>query len=66
MNKSMKIRQRVRRGVIIFMFLLFPIIMNYLSPYVIIDGASQGIANGSLFRICGTVRIFFVCRPIMV
>jgi polyferredoxin len=31
------------------MFLLFPVIMNYFSPYVIIDGASQGIANGSLF-----------------
>jgi polyferredoxin len=32
---------------IIFSFLLFPVIMNYLSPYVIIDAASQGIINGS-------------------
>lgn len=28
-------------------FLLFPVIMNYLSPYVIIDGAMNGIVNGS-------------------
>lgn len=40
-------RQRVRQALIIFSFLLFPVIMNYLSPYVIIDGASQGIINGS-------------------
>jgi ferredoxin-type protein NapH len=53
MLKSTKTRQRVRRVVIIFMFLLFPITMNYLSPYVIIDGASQGTANGSLFMFAG-------------
>ncbi|MFH1084133.1 MAG: 4Fe-4S binding protein [Chloroflexota bacterium] len=41
-------RQRTRRAVIITSLLLFPIIMNYLSPYVILDGASQGIVNGSL------------------
>ncbi|MBN1877620.1 MAG: hypothetical protein JXA33_25580 [Anaerolineae bacterium] len=33
---------------IIASLLLFPVIMNYLWPYVIIDGASQGIVNGSL------------------
>lgn len=27
--------------------LLFPVIMNYLSPYVIMDASSQGIINGS-------------------
>ncbi|MBN2006069.1 MAG: 4Fe-4S binding protein [Anaerolineae bacterium] len=41
-------RQRVRKTLIIISLLLFPVIMNYLSPYVIIDGASQGIVNGSL------------------
>ncbi len=41
-------RQRVRKALLIVAFLLFPITMNYLSPYVIIDGASQGIVNGSL------------------
>jgi polyferredoxin len=45
------------------MFLLFPIILNYFSPYVIIDGASQGIANGSLFVFAGLfVTSLFVGR----
>lgn len=48
MHLSTKPRQQLRRGILIVMFLLFPIIMNYMSPYVIIDGASQGIINGSL------------------
>lgn len=33
---------------IIFSLLSFPVIMNYFSPYIIIDGAAQGIVNGSL------------------
>lgn len=41
-------RQKIRKGLLLGMFLIFPITMNYLSPYVIIDGASQGIVNGSL------------------
>jgi len=41
-------RQRIRKALLIVSFLLFPITMNYLSPYVIIDGAGQGIVNGSL------------------
>ncbi len=40
-------RQSVRKALIIISFLFFPITMNYLSPYVIIDGASQGVINGS-------------------
>jgi len=48
MVKQQVTRQRVRMGLLIGMFLLFPIIMNYFSPYIIIDGASQGIVNGSL------------------
>ena len=47
MIKQLPRRQRIRRGVILTTFILFPIIMNYFSPYVIIDGASQGIINGS-------------------
>jgi ferredoxin-type protein NapH len=27
--------------------LLFPVILNYLSPYAIIDGAMQGLISGS-------------------
>jgi ferredoxin-type protein NapH len=41
-------RQQIRKTLIIASFLLFPVTMNYFSPYVIIDGASQGIVNGSL------------------
>lgn len=41
-------RQSVRKTLLMIAFLLFPITMNYLSPYVIIDGASQGIVNGSM------------------
>lgn len=37
-----------RRTLLILSFLLFPVTMNYFSPYVIIDGASQGAASGSL------------------
>jgi hypothetical protein len=45
--KRQSTRQRIRKALIIFSFLLFPITINYFSPYVIIDGASQGIINGS-------------------
>ena len=48
MTRTLPLRQRIRKALIISLFLLFPITMNYLSPYVIIDGASQGIVNGSL------------------
>ena len=47
MIRQQPMRQRIRKGVILTTFILFPIIMNYFSPYVIIDGASQGIVNGS-------------------
>ena len=48
MNKTRSTRQHIRRLLLLLAFLLFPITMNYLSPYIIIDGASQGIVNGSL------------------
>jgi len=41
-------RQRIRFGILVLSLLLFPITMNYLSPYIILYGASQGIINGSL------------------
>jgi len=41
-------RQRIRKALVILAFLSFPITMNFLSPYVIIDGAMNGIVNGSL------------------
>ncbi|MBN1874948.1 MAG: 4Fe-4S binding protein [Anaerolineae bacterium] len=48
MTQKLVTRQKIRKTLIILSLLLFPVIMNYLSPYVIIDGASQGIVNGSL------------------
>lgn len=48
MIKQLPTRQRVRKALVILAFLSFPITMNYLSPYVIIDGAMNGIVNGSL------------------
>ena len=39
--------QKLRKGLLFTSLLLFPITLNYFSPYVIIDGAMQGIINGS-------------------
>ena len=48
MIHQLPLRQRVRKALVILTFLSFPVTMNYLSPYVIIDGAMNGIVNGSL------------------
>jgi polyferredoxin len=48
MIRQLPLRQRVRRGLVLLAFLSFPVTMNFLSPYVIIDGAMNGIVNGSL------------------
>ncbi len=44
----MKTRQQLRFASLIFFFLLFPITLNYYSPYLSIAGPSEGIVNGSL------------------
>jgi polyferredoxin len=46
MNET-KTRQKMRRGIILFSFFLFPAIFYYLSPVVIIRASSKGIINGS-------------------
>jgi ferredoxin-type protein NapH len=48
MLHQLPLRQRIRKALVILAFLSFPITMNFLSPYVIIDGAMSGIVNGSL------------------
>jgi ferredoxin-type protein NapH len=48
MTKQLPLRQRIRKALVILAFLSFPITMNYLSPYVIVDGAMNGILNGSV------------------
>jgi polyferredoxin len=46
--KIEKRRQKIRKSILIISFLLFPVTFYYFSPYLIIDGASQGIITGSL------------------
>jgi len=48
MIRQLPKRQRIRKALVILAFLSFPITMNFLSPYVIIDGAMNGVINGSL------------------
>lgn len=40
-------RQKVRKGIILTTFMLFPAIFYYFSPYLIIMGASEGVISGS-------------------
>jgi ferredoxin-type protein NapH len=46
--RQLPTRQRIRKTLVMLAFLSFPVTMNFLSPYVIIDGAMNGIINGSL------------------
>ena len=41
-------RQGIRKALTIVMFVLFPIIFYYFSPYLVIMGGSEGIIAGSL------------------
>jgi polyferredoxin len=43
-------RQRIRRLALLLSLLVFPITLNYFSPYVIIEASRQGIINGSLLN----------------
>lgn len=40
-------RQRIRKGILVFSTLFFPFTFYFLSPYVIVISASRGILNGS-------------------
>lgn len=40
-------RQKIRKGLILFSFLFFPVIIWYFSPVLIIQAASEHIVNGS-------------------
>ena len=39
--------QKVRKAILFISLMLFPITLNYFSPYLIIDAAMQGIINAS-------------------
>jgi len=40
-------RQNLRKASALISFLLFPVTINFFSPYLIIDGAAKGIITGS-------------------
>lgn len=41
-------RQRWRTALILVSFIAFPVTMNYLSPYLIVESAFKGVVTGSL------------------
>lgn len=41
-------RQATRRAMLLLSFIAFPVTINYFSPYLIIQGAFEGVATGSL------------------
>jgi ferredoxin-type protein NapH len=43
----MRTRQKIRKGLILFSFFLFPAVFYYFSPVLIIQASSRGIINGS-------------------
>jgi ferredoxin-type protein NapH len=59
--RQLPLRQRIRKALVILAFLSFPVTMNYLSPYVIIDGAMNRVVNGSpiMFGLMFVSALFF-------
>jgi ferredoxin-type protein NapH len=45
--KQLPTRQRIRKGLLFLSLLLFPVTLYYFSPALILNGAAQGIVNGS-------------------
>ena len=43
----MKNRQKIRKGLILFSFFIFPAIFYYFSPILIVEASAKGIINGS-------------------
>jgi ferredoxin-type protein NapH len=54
-------KQKIRNLALLISLLLLPVTLNYLSPYVSIDGAMNGIISGSLlvFILLFVLSIFF-------
>lgn len=42
-------RQKIRKGILAFSAILFPLTFMFLSPFVIVVAASMGLLNGSVF-----------------
>jgi len=47
-DKTVSSRQNIRKWILILSFLLVPITIFYISPIVILMGAAEGVATGSL------------------
>ncbi len=41
-------RQRIRKALLFVSLLLFPITLYYMSPYLIVASAAEGIVNASI------------------
>jgi ferredoxin-type protein NapH len=54
-------RQKTRRILLLAALLLFPLTLNFFSPYVSIDGAMAGVVSGSLllFAVQAVTALFF-------
>lgn len=48
MARTIPTRQRWRRALLLLSFIAFPITLNYFSPYLVVDGAFNGVITGSL------------------
>ncbi|MFL7809385.1 MAG: 4Fe-4S binding protein, partial [Anaerolineae bacterium] len=46
--KQLPRRQRVRKALLYLSLLLFPATLYYFSPALILQGASEGVVNGSM------------------
>lgn len=46
-------RQRIRRAILLVSTLLFPITLNYFSPYLVVNGSFQGVLTGSALLFIG-------------
>jgi ferredoxin-type protein NapH len=44
---TLKLRQRLRSGVLLLSLPLFPLTLNYMLPYLIGEGAASGFLSGS-------------------
>ncbi|MBN1399386.1 MAG: 4Fe-4S binding protein [Anaerolineae bacterium] len=46
-------RQRLRKALLLISFLLFPVTLYYFSPALILNGAAEGVVNGSMLVFVG-------------
>jgi len=62
-KKPVSSRQNIRKWILIISFFLLPVTLMYISPVVILMGAAQGIATGSmLLFIANFILSLFVAR----